>query len=83
MNLWCPNCGSTQFYYDKQSESNLPGSNDPKDIVIEDHMKCKNKSCNYEFNISWFQYVRENWLRTFNESKFRQFKKKPYTNGRV
>ena len=72
MNLWCPRCNGTFFYYDKHGEKNVP---DQQDTIVTDHMRCKNKSCNYEFNIEWFSFVREEWIRGMAESKAKFLKK--------
>ena len=73
MNIWCPNCGGTQFYYDKRGEQSSPDSDD---TLVSDHMKCKNKSCNFEFHILWYSYVREEWIRLLAETKFKQYRKR-------
>jgi hypothetical protein len=69
MNLWCPLCNGTNFYHDKISE--VGTIEEPETIIISDKMKCKNKACNYEFTISWYAYVREEWLRLHSEKKKR------------
>ena len=74
MHLLCPNCGGTQFYYDKLSEQTDP--NDPASIIIVDHMRCKNRPCSFEFNIMWFSYIREEWLQLFSETKYYQHRKR-------
>ncbi len=68
MTIWCPQCNGLHFYHDKVSEVGEPGIL-PEEIVVKDHMKCKNRNCNYEFNIEWFAYVRDEWLRQFSEPK--------------
>lgn len=73
MNLWCPQCLSTKFSYEKINETELEGQ-----AVIKDHMKCKNASCGYEFDIEWFEYLRAEWLRETSEHRFKLNKKKPF-----
>jgi len=63
MNLWCPKCNGTTFYYkpiDKPA-----GSSDTieDELILMDEMKCRNRNCNYEFKIQWYTYVREQWLK--------------------
>ena len=69
MNLWCPQCGSINFFHDKISE--VGSIEEPEFIIISDRMRCKNKLCNFEFNISWYAYVRDEWLRFHAEKKKR------------
>lgn len=70
MNIWCPECGSTNFYNDKIEETESP----TEQYIIKDRMKCK--KCGYAFTIEWFSYVREEWLRDAMDSRILKFKKR-------
>jgi hypothetical protein len=66
MNLYHPGCTGTSFFYntvDKQGEG--------ESAIVTDHMKCK--KCNFEFNIMWFDYIKNEWL---SETQPRTFRKK-------
>jgi hypothetical protein len=67
MNLWCPDCGSTSFFYNtvEKEEDKQEGM-----TIVTDHMKCK--KCNKEFNIKWYEYIRNSWL----ENQPKSFKRK-------
>jgi hypothetical protein len=58
MNLWCPECGGTSFFYSTTNKQE--DTNDSDLTIVTDHMKCK--SCNKEFNIDWYNYIRNDWV---------------------
>jgi C4-type Zn-finger protein len=67
MEIWCPECNNTTFYYSLVSTA-APTEGNP--LIYNDHMKCK--KCGNEFDITWYQYVREGWI----ESQPRTFRKR-------
>lgn len=73
MNLWCPNCNGTQFYYEKLREVN---TTEPGQIIVHDQMKCKNHSCGYEFQIEWYGYIREDWVRENMDQRIQKMKRR-------
>ncbi len=62
MNLWCPQCNNTSFVYEKTNSENSP-----EGMIIHDHMRCKNRNCNYEFNIQWYDSIRSAWINATTE----------------
>lgn len=58
MNLWCPDCNGTSFFYNIIGEQNDPENGK----IIVDHMKCR--KCNKEFDIQWYEYVRTAWVES-------------------
>jgi hypothetical protein len=66
MTLFHPGCTSTAFFYNTIGKT---GEGENAEIV--DHMKCK--KCNFEFDITWYDYIRNEWL---SENQPRIFKRK-------
>jgi hypothetical protein len=60
MHIWCPQCDGTQFHLF------------PKTVTTSylDHMRCKNRACNYEFDIEWLSFDRSSWMND-NVDKYR------------
>jgi hypothetical protein len=55
MTVFHPGCSSTNFFYNTISKVG-----EGENAEVTDHLKCK--KCNYEFNITWYDYIRNEWL---------------------
>lgn len=71
LNIFCPDCEGTSFMYERTSEST--NDEEPHLSIVTDKLRCKDRRCGREFNITWYEYVREEWLQEqFSERRFKK-----------